>query len=150
MQIAEKTRQFTSYINGQWSPAEAAKTLENINPATGESLGTVFLVGRDEARRAVDAARQAFDGWRDTPAPKRGELLFKAMHIMDRRREELAMALHLEEGKLLPEARGEVQKSLNILEFTAGRGVAWAGKRCLPRCPTLFAIPSSSPWAWWA
>lgn len=145
MQIAEKTRQFTSYINGQWSPAEAAKTLDNLNPATGESLGTVYLVGREEARRAIDIAHQAFHSWRETPAPKRGELLFKAMYIMDRRREELAQALHLEEGKLIAEARGEVQKSLNILEFIAGEGRRMGGHTVPSEMSNTFCYTVKQP-----
>ena len=145
MQTAQKTRQFTSYIDGQWCPAEAAKTLENINPATGESLGTVYLVGRDEAQRAIAAASRAFPAWRDTPAPKRGELLFKVMQILERRKEEVAQALFLEEGKLLAEARGEVQKSLNILEFIAGEGRRMGGQTLPSEMPNTFCYTLKQP-----
>ena len=145
MHTAEKTRHFTSYINGQWTKAEASKTLENINPATGESLGTVFLVGRDEAKQAIEAAHKAFESWRDTPAPKRGQLLFKAMHLLEQRIEEVAMALHLEEGKLLAEARGEVQKSLNILEFTAGEGRRMGGQTMPSEMSNTFCYTLKQP-----
>ncbi|MBS2034717.1 aldehyde dehydrogenase family protein [bacterium] len=145
MQTAEKTRHFTSYINGQWTKAEASKTLENINPATGESLGTVFLVGREEAKQAIEAAHKAFEGWRDTPAPRRGQLLFKAMHLLEQRLEEVAMALHLEEGKLLSEARGEVQKALNIMEFTAGEGRRMGGQTVPSEMANTFCYTIKQP-----
>ncbi|MBX3166055.1 MAG: aldehyde dehydrogenase family protein [Candidatus Eremiobacteraeota bacterium] len=145
MHTAEKTRHFTSYINGQWTQAEATKTLENINPATGESLGTVFLVGREEAKQAIEAAHKAFESWRDTPAPRRGQLLFKAMHLLEQRLEEVATALHLEEGKLLAEARGEVQKSLNILEFTAGEGRRLGGQTVPSEMSNTFCYTIKQP-----
>lgn len=145
MHTAEKTRQFTSFINGTWYPAEATRTLENTNPATGESLGTIYLVGRDEAKRAIEAAHQAFPGWRDTPAPKRGELLFKAKDILERRLEEVAQALTLEEGKLLAEARGEVKKSLNVLEFIAGEGRRLGGHTVPSEMPNTFCYTLKQP-----
>jgi alpha-ketoglutaric semialdehyde dehydrogenase len=145
MQTAEKTRQFTSYIDGQWYPAEASRTLENINPATGESLGTVYMVGREEAQRAIDAAHKAFHTWRDVPAPRRGELLFKVKDILERRLEEVAQALTLEEGKLIGEARGEVKKSLNVLEFIAGEGRRIGGHTVPSELPNTFCYTLKQP-----
>lgn len=145
MQTATYARQFTSYINGAWSPAESSRTLENLNPATGESLGTVFLSGREDAIRAIEVAHQAFHSWRDTPAPRRGELLFNAWRILDRRREDVAQALTLEEGKLLAEARGEVQKSLNILEFMAGEGRRIGGQTAPSELPCTFCYTLKQP-----
>ncbi len=108
-------------------------------------MGTVFLVGREEAQRAIAAAAKAFPAWRDTPAPKRGELLFKVMQILDRRREEVAQALFLEEGKLIAEARGEVQKSLNILEFIAGEGRRMGGQTVPSEIPNTFCYTLKQP-----
>lgn len=125
--VSEKTLQFRSYIGGSWSPAEG-KTIPNINPATGESLGDLFLVSREECKRAIDVAQAAFEGWRSTPAPKRGELLFKFMRLLEERKEEVAQALTAEEGKLIAESRGEVQKAINILEYIAGEGRRMQGE----------------------
>jgi len=108
-------------------------------------LGTVFLAGREDAIRAIDSAHQAFHLWKDTPAPKRGELLFKAWSILDRRREEVAQALTLEEGKLLAEARGEVQKSLNIMEFMAGEGRRIGGQTAPSELPHTFCYTLKQP-----
>src|SRR4051812_42530645 len=107
-----------NFINGEW--VAGGRTIKNVNPATGESLGEVVVSGRDEAEAAIAAAKAALPGWKRTPAPKRGDLLARAAVEMLRRKEELARALTLEEGKTLGESLGEVQKAVNVLEFQAG------------------------------
>ena len=107
-------------INGEW--VRSQKTQKNVNPSTGESLGDVVVSGKDEVMAAVSAAKAAFPAWKRMPAPKRGDILQKAALEMARRKEELARALHLEEGKTYHEALGEVQKAINNIEFQAGEG----------------------------
>ena len=142
--VSEKTRQFRSFIGGEWVEAQG-QTMANLNPATGESLGDVYLVGREEAKRAIELAHEAFQSWRDVPAPKRGDLLFKVMRLLEERKEEIAQALTLEEGKLLGEARGEVQKSVNILEFIAGEGRRMGGHTVPSELPSTFAYTLKQP-----
>src|SRR5437667_5631179 len=89
----------SNYINGEWTPARSGRTAQNVNPATSESLGDVVVSGREEADAAALAAKAAFAGWKKTPAPRRGEILARAAELMSARREQLAAALTLEEGK---------------------------------------------------
>lgn len=146
MHTAEKTRQFTSFIDGQWVAAvEGAKTLQNLNPSTGEVLGTTYLIGREETRRAIEAAHRAFPAWRAMPAPQRGKLLFKVKDILERRLEEVAQALTAEEGKLIGESRGEVMKSLNVLEFTAGEGRRMGGQTLPSEMSNTFCYTLKQP-----
>jgi acyl-CoA reductase-like NAD-dependent aldehyde dehydrogenase len=71
--------------------SESTKTTPNVNPAdTRDVLGHVPLSSAEETRRAVDAAQAAFPAWRDTPAPVRGSILFRAQALMDKEKEELA------------------------------------------------------------
>ena len=109
-----------NFIDGEW--VGAARTTKNINPATGESLGEVVVSGKEEAERAIAAAKRALPAWRRTPAPRRGEMLARAAVEMIKRKDELARALTLEEGKTLGESLGEVQKAINNLEFQSGEG----------------------------
>src|SRR5262245_41896532 len=104
-----------NFINGTWAPSQRTdcKTQKNINPATGESLGEVTLSTREDAEAAIAAAKAAFPAWRAMPSPKRGEILARAAIEMTRRKDELARALTLEEGKTLGESAGEVQKAIN-------------------------------------
>ena len=66
--------------------------------------------------------------WRLLPAPKRGEILFRAQHLLRQRKDEFARALSLEEGKSVSDAGGEVLRSINCLEFSAGKVAAASGR----------------------
>src|SRR5688572_27889334 len=123
------TRTYQLFINGEWRDSRSPKFVENRNPARiQEILGLVPLASPDEVDEAVDAAREAFPAWRRKPAPQRGTIIARAAEIMTRRKEELAQALTLEEGKILRESRGEVQRSINVLEYMAGESRRLGGE----------------------
>jgi acyl-CoA reductase-like NAD-dependent aldehyde dehydrogenase len=146
MSIAtEKQLDFRSFIGGEWVQPNGGPTLANTNPATGENLGNLHLIDREAAKRAIEDAHRAFPAWRDTPAPQRGQFLFRLHAIMTARKEELARALTLEEGKILAEALGEVQKALNILEFMAGEGRRLVGQTIPSEMPNTFAYTVKQP-----
>ena len=112
-----------NFIGGTWVASASGRTVPNINPANvDEILCCTPLSTREEAKAAVAAATRAFPAWRATPAPVRGKLMFTAMNLMQERLEEIAVALTKEEGKILRESRGEVQRSINIMEYAAGEG----------------------------
>ena len=112
-----------NYVNGKWVESESGKTTPNFNPAnTDEILCHTPLSTREEARIAVAAAKKALPKWKTIPSPVRGRLLFKAMNLLQDRIEDVAVALTKEEGKILKESRGEISRSINIMEFTAGEG----------------------------
>jgi aldehyde dehydrogenase (NAD+) len=112
-----------NFIDGNWVSSSSGTSVPNINPAhTNEILNYTPLSTREEARAAIAAAKRAFPAWKATPAPTRGRLLFKAMGLLQERLEDIAVTLTREEGKILKESRGEVQRAINIMEFTAGEG----------------------------
>ncbi len=111
-----------NYIGGTWQAAASGRTQDNLNPASGAVLGKVVASGADEVAAAVSAAKAALPEWRSLPAPRRGEILFRAAGILRRRKDEVARALTLEEGKSLADAGGEVQRAINCMEFSAGEG----------------------------
>src|SRR5258707_1327863 len=112
-----------NFIGGRWVESSATKTAERRNPANlDEIIGFAPLSTREETRAAVAAAREAFPAWRDTPAPVRSRVLAKAALLMEQQKDEVARLMTREEGKALKDALGEVQKSINILEFMAGEG----------------------------
>ncbi|MBI4549133.1 MAG: aldehyde dehydrogenase family protein, partial [Ignavibacteriae bacterium] len=80
------------------------------------------LSTREETKAAIAAAKEAFPKWKATQPPVRGRLLFKAMQLLQERIEDVAITLTKEEGKILRESRGEIQRSINVMEFTAGEG----------------------------
>jgi alpha-ketoglutaric semialdehyde dehydrogenase len=118
-----------NFIGGEWQASEADKWTERYDPADQ----SVFIArapdsSRADARRAIEAASKALPGWSTWSAPKRGRLLFDWLAWMDAHKDELAYLLTREEGKILPESAGEIKRSIDILEFTAGLGRRLEGR----------------------
>src|SRR5215831_5206283 len=133
-------------INGEWQAARSGQSSPDLNPANSDEVIAEFpKSGVDDARGAVAAAKAALPGWRGTPAPRRGDLLFAAWEQLRARREELAIALTKEEGKTLAESRGEVQKALNVLEFCAGEGRRFGGDALPSELPSTLAYTVREP-----
>lgn len=140
------THQFKSYIGGAWHEAvDDSRLVPNLNPATGEKLGDVVMATREDTQRAIDLAQEAFEKWRDVPSPKRGDLLFRVVRLLEARKEEIARALTMEEGKVITEARGEVQKAINAVEFAAGEGRRLGGHTVDSELPNNFCYTVRQP-----
>ncbi len=111
---------FRNYINGEWVGGD---TFENRNPANTDEVVGLFVKGRkQDVAAAADAAEAALPGWSSMPAPARGNLLFKVAEILDRKFDQIAAEMTREEGKTLPEAKGEVRRAINIFRYFAGEG----------------------------
>src|SRR5262245_17599977 len=96
-------------IGGEWTSATATEILTVKDPASGALLGRVPMSPRSDVDRAVQAAKRAFPDWRRTPPVERVRILFRLHSLMEANHEELARSLTTEHGKVLAEARGEVQ-----------------------------------------
>ena len=135
-----------NFINGRWVGSRSGRTVERRNPANlDELIGLAPLSTREETREAVAAARTAFPGWRDTPAPLRGRAIAKAAVLMEQEKEALARILTREEGKTLRDSLGEVEKSINILEFMAGEARRIGGETLPSELPKNFAYTVKQP-----
>ncbi|HEY1373966.1 MAG TPA: aldehyde dehydrogenase family protein, partial [Candidatus Binatia bacterium] len=118
-----------SYIEGKWQHPKSERLVRNINPAdTGDVLAEFPAATTADVARAIAAASAAFPGWRDTPGPERGRVLWRAADIARQHADEIARTLTREEGKILKEAKGEVMKGISLLEFYAGEGFRVHGK----------------------
>lgn len=123
------TIEFNNLIAGEWVPATGGKTFHTQNPADFATVvGTYPSSLQADAERAFAAAEAALPAWRNMPAPKRGEILFKAAEILASRADQLAREMTTEEGKTLPEARGEVGRAINIFRFFGGEGARLTGE----------------------
>lgn len=112
-----------NFIDGQWRPAESANKFENRNPANYHQLiGTFPESNLNDIQEAADAAKKAFETWRLVPAPKRGEILFRAGEILSNEKEPLAHLLVQEMGKVIAEARGDVQEAIDMAYYAAAEG----------------------------
>jgi len=115
-------KKYLNYINGEWVQSSSGKFTVNVNPATGEVLGEVPQSTKEDVDSAVQAAKAAQKSWRLVPAPERAEVLYKVAHLLKERKEELAQLLTSEMGKVIQEARGEVQEAIDMAYYMAGEG----------------------------
>lgn len=111
------------FVSGEWIDSESGETFSKVNPANPDEVIGEFQKGNSEdVNKAVDAAEDALEKWSSTPPPKRGRILLKAAQILEARKEELAKTMTREMGKVLVEARGDVQEAIDIAEYMAGEG----------------------------
>src|ERR671939_601328 len=117
-----ETKSFKNFIGGEWVDAASGETFESVSPATGETLGVFPKSTAEDVDRAVAAARTAFEKWRLVPAPKRGEILFRAGELLKQHKEDLARTMTQEMGKVLKETRGDVQEGIDMAYYMGGEG----------------------------
>ena len=111
---------FRNYINGEWVDGP---TFENRNPANTDELVGLFVKGTAaDVDRAAAAAQAAFLKWSTMPGPARGALLFKVADILEKKFDQLGEEMCREEGKTLPEAKGEVRRAINIFRYFGSEG----------------------------
>ncbi|MEZ4523884.1 MAG: aldehyde dehydrogenase family protein [Thermomicrobiales bacterium] len=113
---------FKNYINGRWVESSTGETFDRKNPATGETIGTFTKSGPKDVDAAVESAKEAFRSWRLYPAPKRGEILYRFGQLLAERKEEFSRMMTEEMGKVIAEARGDVQEGIDMSYFMAGEG----------------------------
>jgi aldehyde dehydrogenase (NAD+) len=136
---------YLNSIGGAWVPARSGRTFMNHNPATGEVLGEYPSSGPEDVDAAVQAAARAYPGWRLTPAPKRAEILFRAGALIAARKEELARAMTREMGKVIAEARGDVQEGIDMAYLAAGEGRRMYGVTTPSEMPNKWAMSVRAP-----
>lgn len=118
-----------NYIDGQWIEAEGGGTFESTNPADRrETVGLVAKSSRADVDRAVAAARAAFKTWRLVPAPKRGEIIFRAAEALLKDKTRLGRLVTREMGKVLKEGLGDVQEAVDMAYYMAGEGRRLSGE----------------------
>jgi succinate-semialdehyde dehydrogenase/glutarate-semialdehyde dehydrogenase len=108
------------YVSGQWVGAAGGATFDVSNPATGEFIDSVPKGGREDVRKAVDSARDAFKKWSEVPAIERSRALLRIAEMVRANVSDLATSLTVEQGKPLGEAKSEINSFANTCEYYAG------------------------------
>lgn len=129
-----------NYIGGKWVDAHSGATFESRNPATEELVAPVASSAHEDVNAAVDAAKQAYKSWRLTPAPRRGEILYRVAQLLADRKEALAQLLTQEMGKVIAEARGDVQEAIDMAFFMGGEGRRLSGYTSPVEMPNKFGM----------
>ncbi|TCT37826.1 CoA-acylating methylmalonate-semialdehyde dehydrogenase [Martelella mediterranea] len=105
------------FINGAAAAGEGSRTVPTFNPASGAQTGTLSLASSADVRSAVEAAKAAFPGWAETTPLRRARILNKFLAIVEERIEEMAALISSEHGKVISDAKGEIQRGMEVVEF---------------------------------
>ena len=143
-------------MGGVWMESASEKTFESRNPAhSGQVVGEFQDSNESDINQAVTFAKDAFKMWKNTPAPKRAEILFKAAEILIRDKECIAKQMTQEMGKVIAETRGDVQEAIDMAYYAAGEGRRLAGetnpselknKWCMTIRQPMGVIGAITPW----
>ena len=137
---------FQHFIAGEWCDSTGGETFESRNPANRDDIIGRFQQGtRADVAMAVSAAWAARPMWQRTPAPKRGEILFRFGQLMSDNKERLAQAMTREMGKVIAEARGDVQEGIDIAFLMAGEGRRMHGDTVPSELPDKWAMSIRQP-----
>jgi alpha-ketoglutaric semialdehyde dehydrogenase len=120
--MSSKVEEFGLFIGGTWASPPGAKRFETINPSTKEPLGSFVAATPADVDRAIAAAAKAFPAWKATPAPKRGAILLAAAQRLTERKSAVGRIVTQEMGKVIGEGLGDVQESIDFIEYMAGEG----------------------------
>jgi len=112
--------QIKHFIGGQMVSGTNGRSQDVYNPATGDVTGQVALASGDDVNAAVAAAKAAFPAWADTPPIRRARLMNKFLQLLHAHKDDLARAITAEHGKVFTDARGEVERGIDIVEFACG------------------------------
>jgi aldehyde dehydrogenase (NAD+) len=137
---------FCLFIAGEWVDSVGGETFESVNPADTRDVIGRFQAGTPaDVAMAVKAAEAALPRWKQTPAPKRGEILYRFGALMAEHKERLARAMTREMGKVLAEARGDVQEGIDIAFLMAGEGRRMFGDTVPSELPDKWAMSIRQP-----
>ncbi|HEX7068769.1 MAG TPA: aldehyde dehydrogenase family protein, partial [Candidatus Limnocylindria bacterium] len=140
------TDTYRNLIGGDWKAAASGKTFTSTSPANHEDvIGEFPASGPADVDAAVEAAKRAYPAWSAMPAPKRGEILFRVARLLAEHKEELARLMTREMGKVLPEARGDVQEAIDVAYYMAGEGRRLFGQTVPSEMPDKFAMAIRRP-----
>lgn len=132
--------------DGAWRASRSGETFISTNPArSSEVIGYYQKSHAADLDDAVEAATRAQRGWAATPAPQRGEILLRTALLLDQYKQELAMLMTREMGKVLKETLGDVQTAIDVAKFVAGEGRRAEGETLPSGIPNKFCMTIRQP-----
>ena len=143
------------YIGGVWLPARSGRTLEVLDPASGQHIGAVPSCDEHDTRAAIDAAQAALPAWSAMSAHARAALLRKWHDLMLQHLDDLALLMTLEQGKPLAEAKGEILYGASFVQWFAEEGIraygemipaTQANRRIMTRKIPVGVCAAITPW----
>lgn len=145
----------SAYINGEWVNAQSNKTFSVLDPSTDKPIGTVPDMDAADAKKAIDAATEAFKTWKNTTAKERSQILRRWFNICQENRDNVAAIVTAEAGKPLSESKGEFDYGNAFLEYFADTArhingevipSPWPNKQILLTRQPLGVVSIITPW----
>ncbi len=133
------------YIDGQWCPAAAGRTLPVVNPANHQEIGTVAYAERADLDRALEAAEKGFKAWRKVAAFERCKVMRKAADILRERADKIAACMTFEQGKPLAEAKQETLAGADVIDWMAEEGKRAYGRVIPARAEGVYQLVVKEP-----
>ena len=133
------------FVDGAWLPALAGRTLPVVNPASGEVIGSVAHAERADLDRALQAAERGFRTWRKVSAFERAKVMRKAADLLRQRADAIALLLTMEQGKPLPDARGEVLAGADVIDWFAEEARRTYGRVIPARAEGIYQLVIKEP-----
>ncbi len=133
------------FIDGAWRPATGGRTIPVLNPATGQSIGTVAWADKSDLDAALAAAAKGFEVWRKMSAYDRAKLMRRAADNLRARAEEIAVMMTLEQGKPLAQSRMETLAAADIIDWFAGEAPRAYGQVIPSRAPDVVQMTLKLP-----
>ena len=138
-------REIRHFIDGRPVEATSGRTSEVFDPNTGEVQARVSLASAADVDAAVQSAMTAFDGWSATNPQRRARVMFEFKRLVEARIDELAALLSAEHGKVIADAKGDVQRGLEVIEFACGIPHALKGEYTLGAGPGIDVYSMRQP-----
>jgi len=113
---------YKNYINGDFISSDSKRTFASINPSKNKAIGYFQESNKKDLDNAVKSAWKGYKLWSNIPAPKRGEFLLNIAKLLRENKERLSKIVTIEMGKVISEARGDVQEAIDVFEYMAGEG----------------------------
>src|SRR5262245_21725634 len=133
------------FIDGAWTDALGKRTIAVVNPASGEVIGKVAHAERADLDRALEAAEKGFRAWRKVSAFERSKVMRKAADLLRQRADAIAPLLTLEQGKPLPEAKGEALAGADVIDWFAEEARRAYGRIVPARAEGVYQLVVKEP-----
>jgi succinate-semialdehyde dehydrogenase/glutarate-semialdehyde dehydrogenase len=133
------------FIDGAWRPAAGGRTLPVVNPATGDAIGAVAHAERADLDRALEAAEKGFKVWRKVSAFDRSKVMRNAANLLRERADAIAPLMTMEQGKPLPEAKGEVLAGADVIDWFAEEARRAYGRVIPARAEGIYQLVLKEP-----
>ena len=139
------SEQLTHFVDGKRAALDSTRTSPIFNPSTGQQSGEVLLASKADAERVIASSQAAFEQWSAFSPLKRARVLFKYKSLLEAHADELARLIAQEHGKVLSDARGELTRGLEVVEFACGMPHLQKGEHSLNVGPGIDSYSMMQP-----